>query len=260
MQYLVLRPQSKCLPTCDYLKGAGIDCVGLPLLKVVPLDDAAQRIQAVIEQLTTPDVVVVTSTVAATQLSQPLNARYAQRANFTTYAIGATSARTLNLAIGSVQVPATETSEGVLAELLANERTPAGSGSRIYLFKGIGGRNLLQAELAKRGFAVTVVNTYQRQVNTQWTATAPWQQQDIGCVVASCGELLQAAFAERRLGVEWLRSLPWIVVSDRMAAMARDKGIERVIVSHGASDRALLAAITAFSEQLAGAVSPAPSR
>lgn len=260
MQYLVLRPQSKCLPTCDYLKGAGIDCVGLPLLKVVPLADATQRIQAVMNQLKTTDIIIVTSTVAATQLSQPLNARYAQRADFKTYAIGASSARCLQLATARVQVPATETSEGMLAELLANELKPAVSGSKIYLFKGTGGRDLLQSELSNRGFTVEEVNTYQRCPNPQWTATAPWQQHNIGCVVASCGDLLETAFSDRRLGAEWLRSLPWIVVSDRMAAMARDRGIKRVIVSHGASDRALLTATTAFSEQVAGVVSSAPAK
>lgn len=250
MQYLVLRPESKCRQTCEFLTAAGIDCVGIPLMKTVALDDALQRIQAVVSQLQADDIVLVTSTVTGAQISASLQQCYAQKAGFKTYAIGASSAKSLNLSNELVSVPDIETSEGLLALLSSHRIDPKKQGQKIYIFKGVGGRDLLHTELLKQGFSVIEVNTYKRAINNQWVATVPWQHHNIDCALASSGELLDAAFSDTKLCSDWLRSLPWVVVSRRMAKRALQMGIKRVFVSDGASNAAFLAAINKYSGEL----------
>lgn len=252
MRYLIIRPEGKCQRTCGFLAQQGIECAALPLLKLEPNPDQLALLQQDLANLQSEDLLLVTSTAVAEFAGEQLH-RFmrgsGRDAIFATFAVGASSAQRLNLDDGSVRYPELETSEGLLAliqEYRSTLEVANSSKPKALLLKGFGGRGLLTPQLAAMGYQVIERNLYRRVSNPDWVKHQDWHASDIGCVVATSGELLQAAFNEPSLDKEWLRRLPWIVVGDRMAEIAKALGIGDIFVSAKANDAALLAAMKQF--------------
>lgn len=98
---------------------------------------------------------------------------------------------------------------------------------RIVLFCGEGGRTELAEKLRRRGAQVTFAYVYCRRcprLNLQEQLT-DWQKQGIDLVVGTSAESLYNLLEMvGESGAHWLKQLPWLVVSERLADLIKTLG------------------------------------
>lgn len=159
------------------------------------------------------------------------------------YAVGAGTAAALRRAgVRTVRAPERMDSEGLLALLAADGRDRG----RIGLVTAPGGRGVLAPALQARGAQVLRADLYQREpVAPAPRALARLRALDAPAALAlSSGEALQHLL--RSLSESDARTLrgAWVLAaSERLAALARDMGFERVRVAAGPRPPQLLAAL-----------------
>jgi len=159
------------------------------------------------------------------------------------YAVGeATAGRLSSFGISARTPGSAMTSEGLLA--LPSLREVAGQ--RILIVKGEGGRSTLAEELAGRGAIVDSLACYRRAPPELGPGelARKLRQWDITVVIISSGEglanllgLLSPAETSKFVHITFL------VPSKRVAEMAREAGLNRVITAENASDSAMLRAM-----------------
>ncbi|MGS2719358.1 uroporphyrinogen-III synthase [Paraglaciecola aestuariivivens] len=249
--FLLLRPQEKCASSNLAFQKQGLDSVACGLITTEidqqQISSLATKIAA-LKAVQLQDIyVIVTSTVAAQQCIL-MHKDWPQNIKF--FAVGASTAAILQQAGWPVVVPQEPKSEGLLAlpelQQVANKT--------LVIVKGFGGRELLYQSLVARGAQVLEWEVYKRTKVSKPISTQNWQAEQIRCIIASSGEIIHAAFDF--FEPTWLKTLDWIVVSERTASIATTLGVKHIWVSRDASDHALiqcaqqyLTGTTPFSEQ-----------
>ena len=137
--------------------------------------------------------------------------------------------------------------------LLAADALERVAGKRVLIFRGQAGRNLLGDELARRGAAVDYAEVYRRALPAvagdafaRLAASAP-----PSVAVLTSGEgmhnLMRLVDADSRAR---LRSLPWLLISERMRESAQELGHNApIIIARSASDRGIAESLCAWAEQ-----------
>lgn len=238
---VVTRPARQAARFIGMLTERGAATVAFPTVAIepVPLGDdvrAALAAQPI-------DWIIYTS---ANAVEQAL-AQTGRLARAATAAIGRATARAADTAgIHVDAIPATGAdSEG----LLALPAFAAPSGQRIVIFKGVGGRDALRAELARRGAAVVVAEVYRRLPVIP--ATGSLEKLSDACATGSAvvavtsievlESLLQLAPESR---VPHLADTALLVPGERVAAAARQHGWRGpVVVARSAEDEVMLDAL-----------------
>lgn len=167
-------------------------------------------------------------------------------------AVGSATARALEATgLDPTLVPERMDSEGLLA-LPAMQSV---AGRLVYILRGNGGRELLGEVLRERGADVHQVEVYRRQLPQRPGATAGllrnWDQL-VQVVTATSSELLDNLFellGEDGAGL--LRTTPLVVVSQRMAEHAVERGCEAVHVAASARDDDVLATLCEVNGDIA---------
>ncbi|WP_026376563.1 uroporphyrinogen-III synthase [Aestuariibacter salexigens] len=225
--FLIFRPKNKINHSQKAFSQAGMDAVSVALTETIVMPDAAERL---VEQLQNrPDIIIITSTVAAQVLCQ--THRIDEAVMLT---VGKSSANKLRQAGYHVDSPALETSEG----LLALAQLAHVDSKRVLIVKGEGGRDEISHQLRQRRANVSEVDVYFRRTLAEPINTQHWQRERIHCIIATSGEQIRQAFAQYNR--DWLVTCKWIVVSQRTAEIAATLGVERITISDGASDDALI--------------------
>nr|VFK55042.1 MAG: uroporphyrinogen-III synthase [Candidatus Kentron sp. TUN] len=133
-------------------------------------------------------------------------------------------------------------SESLLA--VPELQTEVITGSRVIIFRGVGGRALLGETLTARGACVEYAEVYRRRL-PQWVGTVPIPWNRIEVIVVTSGEGIENLFTmandeERKR----LLRTPLVVISKRMAELVKQSGSRcSPIVADNASDAAILAAL-----------------
>ncbi|AWL13341.1 Uroporphyrinogen-III synthase [Saliniradius amylolyticus] len=239
-EFLLLRPEAKCQRSVEAMKSAGLNVVGLPLITTEPADEQLQALSSCMNTLESPVILILTSTEAVRYAESLLADRDWNQD--VVLAVGQSTAKALqDLGIDATH-PEPQTSEGLLAlpELSQLEGKP------VLLLKGEGGRQLLAETLEQRGAELTSFDLYRRKPNPEAEPSDKWQKDQIRCIIATSGELIDAAF--ERFDASWLARLHWIVVSERLANQLQQRGVNSVTVSDNATDDALTGAATAYLE------------
>jgi uroporphyrinogen-III synthase len=233
LSFLLLRPQAKCQASANAFAQAGLDTIACGLIDTVLDKQAIAQLPEKIARLNpqTENLILVTSTVAAQQCVL-LKHHWPQTVQF--LAVGQSSASILSEAGIEVTVPQEARTEGLLA---LNELKNVAH-KTVIIMKGYGGRELLKDTLIKRHATVHEWEVYKRQKVTQPLSTQNWQAEQIHCIIATSGEVIEAAF--NYFDNTWLTTLKWIVVSQRTADIASRLGATLVTISHDASDQALI--------------------
>nr|VFK59486.1 MAG: uroporphyrinogen-III synthase [Candidatus Kentron sp. UNK]VFK68709.1 MAG: uroporphyrinogen-III synthase [Candidatus Kentron sp. UNK] len=137
-------------------------------------------------------------------------------------------------------------SESLLA--LPELHIDAITGSRVIVFRGVGGRALLGEALTARGAWVEYAEVY-RRILPQWIGKTPIPWAQIQVIVVTSGEGIENLFTiTDNQGQERLRHMPLVVISRRMAKLAERFGAQYPpIVADNASDAAILAALCAWN-------------
>lgn len=239
MRYLLLKPAAKYQTSAAHFKQAGLDTVGLALIDTPANTRVVNNLAEQLSNLATASLLIVVSTTAAKLLVSQVKAL---PRHIRACAVGRSSAAILEAADIPVSIPQQANSEG----LLAMPELQQVSSKQVLLLKGQGGRKTLAEVLTQRGAKVTEVNLYQRQRLTTPLASEPWHPTQIRSIIATSGELIEAAFS--CLDNQWLISLPWVLVSRRTAQIATKLGVKQVSISQDATDTALIQHLQQISE------------
>lgn len=135
-------------------------------------------------------------------------------------------------------LPESHHSEGLLAlPLLQNI-----DDKKIAIFCGEKTRPLLKTVLSQRGALVDEIVCYRRRCPNVDIAPvlSLWQATGIDLIISTSSESLEnlwQLFA--KLAADWLRHIPLLVISPRMAEQAKQLGFESVTIAEGASDQAI---------------------
>ena len=231
MSILLIRPLKKLDASVRQFHQHGIEVTGIALLDTKLITSGLNKLQNALSRHSAPGIVIVVSTIAAETL---VNSNIAIPPSSKVIAVGTSTQKILLKAGFSCLVPDSHDTEGLLRmpELNACQQTP------VFLLKGEGGRPDLATELKERGAIITEVNLYKRYKLDAPYATQSWQPSKIRCIIVTSAEQLEAAF--ETFDRDWLTQTSWIVVSSRIAEIARQHGIRHVSVSHGASDETLI--------------------
>jgi uroporphyrinogen-III synthase len=235
MTFLLLRPQAKCQTSALAFKQANLSGVACGLIDTVVDDIAISQLPAKITNLprsvSKKVYVIVTSTVAAEQCVLMKN-QWPKSVCF--FAVGASTGLIIQSAGLEVVVPQEARTEGLLALPQLNDVV----NQSVIIMKGFGGRELLHDTLVTRGAKVAEWEVYKRVKLDSPVSTQDWHPAQIRCIIATSGEVIQAAFDY--FETSWLVSVNWIVVSQRTAELASKLGVTKVNISRDASDQALI--------------------
>jgi uroporphyrinogen-III synthase len=233
--FLLLRPQTKCQASVQAFEQANLSAVACGLIDTVVDIDAIGQLSVKIADLRSHNeeniYVIVTSTVAAEQCVL-MKSQWPRSVCF--FAVGASTGHILHLAGFEVIIPHEPRTEGLLALPQLTQVVD----QSVIIMKGFGGRELLRDILISRGAKVAEWEVYKRIKLDSPVFTQDWHPTQIRCIIATSGEVIQAAFDY--FEGSWLKTLNWIVVSQRTAEIASKLGITQIEISRDASDQTLI--------------------
>jgi uroporphyrinogen-III synthase len=248
---LVTRPRGQGDELCAALAGAGYNVHSLPMLELVPVPELppAQR-QLVLALDRYQHIIFVSGNAVHFGMACIAPAWPRLPVGPTWYAVGDSTARLLLPYGVRARTPGSMmTSEG----LLALPQLQHVAGQRVLIVKGEGGRTTLAAELANRGATVDQLGCYRRVPPELGPGELALRlsQWHIAVVMISSGEgltnllgLLRPAETSKFIHITFL------VPSERVAQMAAEAGLTRVITAENASDSAMLRALAALKPSL----------
>jgi len=161
------------------------------------------------------------------------------------FAIGRTTALALHTQSGiNVRYPLDREISEVLLQLPELQSV---AGKRALVLRGNGGRELLGDTLRERGAAVTFCECYQRCAKHYDGAEEAmrWQQRGVTTLVVTSGEMLQQLWSliPQWYRENWLLRCRLLVVSERLANLARELGWQDIRIADNADNDALLRAL-----------------
>lgn len=224
---LIIRSKRDDDPLDTLLEGAGAQLIKIPVMKITE-DEETHHIRDEVLSLDAFDLVIFVSRFAALLGAHhmrhywpkpPLGVQF--------FCVGETTANILQAEGYSSLYPEREqTSEGLLAMSALKDV----EGKNILIFRGIGGRELLGEELARRGAIVDYCDLYRRTINEKNIPRARAALADVDYLVAHSGELLQAMGQVENTS----SGKPVVVPSSRVAAIADQLGYRKVFTAAGA--------------------------
>jgi uroporphyrinogen-III synthase len=237
---LVTRPEQQAPPLCQLLEAQGAMTWRLPAIEITPILEARARFAAP-EAF---DIILFTSANAVRYGIFALQ----QRRGSTLAALGPATARALSEQGYEVtlQPEGGYTSEALLAHPMLEHLI----GRRVLLIKGADGRQLLEAQLTRRGARVVAIDVYRRVAASPSAADLAAAQagfvagrlQVITATSLDVGKrLLDIVPDELRAQ---LRKAVWVVPGERVAAGLRDLGLDApMLKAASAEDHDLVAAL-----------------
>ncbi|HGU5327984.1 TPA: uroporphyrinogen-III synthase, partial [Escherichia coli O146] len=161
------------------------------------------------------------------------------------FAIGRTTALALHTVSGQkILYPQDREISEVLLQLPELQNI---AGKRALILRGNGGRELIGDTLTARGAEVTFCECYQRcAIHYDGAEEAMrWQSREVTMVVVTSGEMLQQLWSliPQWYREHWLLHCRLLVVSERLAKLARELGWQDIKVADNADNDALLRAL-----------------
>jgi len=161
------------------------------------------------------------------------------------FAIGRTTALALHTESGKdIRYPLDREISEVLLQLPELQNVV---GKRALILRGNGGRELLGDTLRERGAEVTFCECYQRS-NKDYDGAEEamrWQSRGVTTLVVTSGEMLQHLWSliPQWYRENWLLRCRLLVVSERLANLARELGWQDIRIADNADNDALLRAL-----------------
>ena len=235
IRVLVTRPEPQASRLCQSIQERGGVAYNCPMIDITPLQPALP-----LAEWRRYDWLIF---VSANAVRFALDVGMRPMADVRIAAIGPATAKVLEKAGFPVtcQAPAPYTSESLLTVPALREV----AGQKLLIVKGQGGRELLQETLRDRGAEVSVAEVYRRTCPRQQAVERLHQvlSENITVVTATSGEILANLIKAANGMTGRLLQLPIVVVSERLADLARIKGFTHIIIAASASDMAILKAI-----------------
>jgi uroporphyrinogen-III synthase len=244
---LVTRPAHQAEPLCALIEAEGGRAIRFPVLEILDPVDRGPLL-AVVDRLHEYDLAIFISPNAVTKALNLILGRRSWPEDVRIAAIGKGSARELQR-FGhepDVRPPQRFDSEALL-EMPALQEV---AGRRVVIFRGDGGRELLGDTLRARGAQVDYAECYRRG-RPQADVTGllkSWARGELHVVTVTSSESLRNLYdMVGKLGQQWLRRTPLVVVSERMVQLAAELGFKHgPILAHEASDGAVVEALKSW--------------
>ena len=244
MSILITRPDPAGKALTQRLIDAGKIAFQAPLIEIIAGRELS-LLDAKLKSLRAGDCVFLLSKNAVSYANWQLNQlQQSWPDTLSYYGIGKSTAKDFqHLSSFPICYPEQgETSEDLL-ELPALHQV---KNKRILLLRGNGGRDLLSTTLRQRGAIVDTCECYQRLfIHYPPEAFAlQWEKAQVDTLVVTSGEMLQQLFdlvAEPKKA--WLLNCHLLVVSERLATIAKTLGWETVTVAESANNDALFRAL-----------------
>lgn len=236
---LVTRPAAQAAALCEQIAQAGGTAVPLPALLIEAVYDegSQQRCRSAVDY----DWLIFISRNAVEYARPclpadlPAGLRVAAIGKATAAALGAAGIKTELVANGS------GTSESLLTEPALDDL----QGRRVLILRGEGGRDYLAGALRKRGARVDYADLYRRIRPVSVPGElAGILDAGIDCLSVTSGETLLNLLAMAAEEQRDIKSLPLVVMSERLLTLARELGfIDTVIIATETSDKGMVEAM-----------------
>lgn len=251
---LLTRPADRLTGISQGIRDAGGIPLCLPLIRISPVTDPedVQRVKTMVLALDRYDMAIFVSTNAA-ELGMDWIDRYWPQLpqGLEAFTVGPGTARVLSRWSWPVHYP----TQGVTSEaLLSLPELQQPAGKRALLFRGKGGRELIAGTLRDGGAEVETVELYTRTPveysREELTSTLLEQKPD--ALVVTSAQILETFVNVLQLLPDGstvnseVKSLPLLVPSDRVAALAREQGFSLVINAGGAGDEEVMQCLIAL--------------
>nr|VFJ70295.1 MAG: uroporphyrinogen-III synthase [Candidatus Kentron sp. FW] len=243
----VTRPvrQADALARCIEKEGGQV--IRLPVMAIMDVDDR-EAVTALMDRLDGFDLAIFVSVNAVRRGLDYVGGVENWPAGVGVSAIGRATAGALEemgLFCTFEPVPPYN-SESLLA--VPELQAEAIAGTRVIIFRGVGGRALLGETLMARGAWVEYAEVYRRGL-PEWVGTVsiPWDRIEV--IVVTSGEGIENLFtiADDRER-ERLCRMPFVVIGERMAKLVeRFGGCYPPIVADSASDEAIVSALCTWA-------------
>lgn len=228
LRILNTRPKDQAAELSSKIRAAGGMVIESPALEIIPTDDSwHQRLTA----LPTVDSAIFISKNAVLFAFNTLKKHQIHWPDtITTIPIGKGTAKTLEtLGITVADIPASQDSESLI-QLSCFQRVP----QNILLFKGMGGRDVIERQLSDRGHRMTSIAVYRRRIPSFRPdfIKSIWQENQVDIILLTSAQSLLNLFVMfGSEGKAWLQTKTWLTISPRLAKTAQDAGIKNIIVA-----------------------------
>ena len=252
VRVLVTRPE----PGAGRLAGAfaveGAIPVRVPAIVIVPVQDTAP-IERLRERLAGVAVAVFTSRNAVEGFFGLMPGAARGGLPPVKLAVGQATAAALraHCDTGVRTPPGRSDSEGLLScpELGAQSV----KGRLVVIVKGEGGRGLLARELRRRGAEVIEADVYRRQAPKGMAARLGRVCESIDAVTVTSAEALGNLLDSAPWTASWLSRRLLVTASERIAGVARARGLSRIAVAAGADGASIVEATIRGLKEAPGA-------
>lgn len=246
---LVTRPRELAEPLCEAVEAHGGKAIRWPGLEIesrIASADAADRLRRAGPQ----DIVIFVSRNAVTHgaalLPTPLQAQLA--------AIGPST----DAALRRRGLTPDILSPGHDSESLLSHPALAALGGTVFIFRGVGGRELLAESLGRRGAEVIYLEVYQRQPSLHppqriEALLQRWRDGDVQMFTATSVAIVDSLYNTLGPGgTELLNRTPLVTASPRVIQRAESAGHHaQRLLSEAPDDASLLDAIISWRQQTA---------
>ncbi|MFW0768168.1 uroporphyrinogen-III synthase [Trabulsiella odontotermitis] len=245
MSILVTRPSPQGEELVSRLRTLGRVAWSFPLIEFTPGRELPQ-LAGLLSNLSENDLLFALShhavAFADAQLRQQ-QVHWPQAPHY--FAIGRTTALALHQVSGNaIHYPQDREISEVLLQLPELQKI---AGKKVLILRGNGGRELLGETLQSRGAEVTFCECYQRTAKHYDGAEEAmrWQSRGVTTLVVTSGEMLQQLWSLTPpwYREHWLLRCRLLVVSERLAHLARELGWQEIQIADSADNDALLRAL-----------------
>jgi len=244
---LVTRPDHQADGLCRLIDEAGGVPIRFPSIAIAPPDDP-DAARAVLSRFADYHLVLFISANAVRCALELAGGATTPAHTQRIAAVGRATANALRDA--GIRVDLQPISDFSSESLLALDEMQKLQGSEVLIVRGHGGRELLTDTLSARGARVSYAEVYRRsrpQVDPE-PLLRRWAQGDVCIVSATSGEALDNLIDMLgQAGRQLLLSTPVVVLSQRTAGSARDKGFDEVLVAQEASDAGIVATLSTWA-------------
>ncbi|OUS27597.1 hypothetical protein A9Q99_14230 [Gammaproteobacteria bacterium 45_16_T64] len=248
LSVLVTRPEQQALSLADTLRTQGMSPVLMPTLEIVPRILSPQENESIASLDLYSHVICVSANAARFGLECIADFWPQWPVQQQWIAVGpATYNAMQNWGLGEIQFPkGASHSEGVLALDSLQDLNE----HKVLILRGVSGRELMANTLRERGAVVDYLELYERKkpavdpnILGQWLCSSSKK-----AIVVTSGDGLKnlismvktASVATGESGIESaLYKIPVLVVSQRLAEFAQQKGFEDVWLAENPSDHAI---------------------
>lgn len=245
---VVTRPKNQAENLVRLIDAAGARPILFPVLEILDVSDL-NPLYHVIKELDHYHAAIFISPTAVNKAMNLIKAQREWPRELAVFAIGRGSKKALeHCGVHNVQIPPGRSDSDALLELPALQDM---RNKRVVIFRGDGGREVLGDELVKRGAELTYAECYRRsKPNIEAGALLyHWARNELDAVTVTSSEGLHNLFdLVGKLGQQWLKKTPVFVTHPRIATIAEELGLEKVIVT-GPEDQDLMAGLEEWANE-----------